>query len=72
MKRNTKNIVRANDELNPLPRNILAQMGPEGHAIQKRLKKFLNKLTPDHLKDAGSLSALIQVVRVYPLLRVNL
>ena len=51
--KNTKNIVRANDELNPLTRNILAQMEPEGHAIQKRLKKSLNKLTPDHLKDAG-------------------
>ena len=53
MKKNRKTTVLARAELTPLTNRILNQMGPEGQAIQNRLKTFLHKLTSAHLKTAG-------------------
>ena len=40
MKRNKRTEIMGHDELNPLTEQILAQMGPEGADIRKRLKIF--------------------------------
>lgn len=50
MRNNQKTVTLATVELTPLTRRILAQMGPEGQAIQNRLKKFRQNLTSAHLK----------------------
>ena len=50
MKRNKKFIRLATEELTPLTKRILKQMGSEGHKIEKRLKNHFCKLISDNLK----------------------
>lgn len=43
MPRNKKTRVTAQEDLSPLTERILAQMGPEGSGIRKRLQSFYQK-----------------------------
>jgi ATP-dependent exoDNAse (exonuclease V) beta subunit len=60
MKRNKRTEIMGHEDLNPLTEQVLAQMGPEGADIRKRLKTFYrqraNKNPPpleEHLKETA-------------------
>jgi hypothetical protein len=60
MKRNKRTEIMGHEELNPLTEQILAQMGPAGADIRKRLKTFYRQKTGNnpspfekHLKETA-------------------
>ena len=50
MKRNRKIMRLATEELTPLTKRILKQMGPKGCEIEKRLKNQFCKLISENMK----------------------
>ena len=60
MKRNKRTEIMGHEELNPLTEQVLAQMGPEGADIRKRLKTFYRQRAnknpapfEEHLEETG-------------------
>jgi hypothetical protein len=50
MKRNKKLAAMATDELSPLTKKILTNMGPEGQEILTRLKKYMYEVMTAYSK----------------------